>query len=51
MYIILGARYNKSDLETEKDNFKTAKTFLLSMLHRKKKLLFWKKTSSKLKKT
>ena len=43
MYIILGARYNKSDLETDKDNFKTAKTFLLSMLHRKKKALILKK--------
>ena len=43
MYIILGARYNKSDLETEKNNFKTAKTFLLSMLHIKKKALILKK--------
>ena len=42
MYTILGARYNKSDLETDKDNFKTAKTFLLNMLYRKKALILKK---------
>ena len=46
----LPTRYKMPGLETEKNNFKTAKIFLQKMLYRKK-LLFRGKTSFKLKKT
>ena len=46
----LYARYKKPGLEMEKNNFKTAKTFLQKMMYRKK-LLFRGKASSDLEKT
>ena len=42
----LHSMYKKSSLETDKDNFKTAKIYLQKMLH-KKTNLFWTKNSFK----